>query len=275
MGKVATDFNRRRFLAGAMAGSSLLAAGVLSVPPSLYAAAEDVDPGRPPVNYDLLFKTPWGTPNGNETAPFSFPALPYASTALAPHISADTLGFHYAKHHQGYINKINALVENTEFAGRSLEQIIQQTARAGTPKESAIFNNAAQAWNHAFYWHSMSPKGGDVPRGDLLGKIESDFESFEKFKSAFKTAAASQFGSGWAWLVLENGVLKVEKTANADTPLARGRMPLLTIDVWEHAYYLDYQNRRADYITTWFDHLANWNFAARNLSTAQGPKKPR
>jgi len=136
--------------------------------------------------------------------------------------------------------------------------------------QTAVFNNAAQAWNHAFYWQGMIPKGGGKPSGDLLKKIESDFESFDDFRTAFESAAASQFGSGWAWLVLADGALKVEKTSNADTPLAKGRMPLLTIDVWEHAYYLDYQNRRADYIAAWLDHLVNWEFAAENLSAAAG-----
>jgi Fe-Mn family superoxide dismutase len=180
------------------------------------------------------------------------------------------MGFHYGKHHQGYVNRLNALIGNTEYAGCSLERIIQKTAGKRSPDRMAVFNNAAQAWNHAFYWKSMTPGGGGLPTGEFLKKIESDFGSFNNFKTAFRTAATSQFGSGWAWLVLDRGVLKVEKTANADTPLAYGRMPLVTIDVWEHAYYLDHQNRRGDYINAWLDHLVNWDFAAENLKTAVG-----
>lgn len=270
MEKVAADLNRRQFLAGAMAGSALLAAGTVGAPSLLHAASGDKVPASPRISRDLLFKTPWGTPGDSETAPFSLPSLSYTRDALAPYISADTIEFHYDKHHQGYINKTNALIEKTEYAGRTLEQIISQTAGENDPDRRAVFNNASQAWNHAFYWRGMTPEGGGTPTGDLLKKIESDFGSFENFRIAFKTAAASQFGSGWAWLVLDKGVLTVEKTSNADTPLAYGRKPLLTIDVWEHAYYLDYRNRRADYIATWLDHLVNWKFAAENYSTAAG-----
>lgn len=266
MEKVAADLNRRQFLAGTMAGSALLATGALGAPSLLHAASGDGVPPEPRESYPLLYKTPWGTPSSGEKAPFTLPPLPYAQDGLAPYISAQTMEFHYGKHHQGYVNKINSRIENSEYAGSSLVQIIGQTAGKKDPDQTAIFNNAAQAWNHAFYWQGMTPDGGGTPSGDLLKRIESDFGSFDNFKTAFKNAAASQFGSGWAWLVLDNGVLKVEKTANADTPLAYGRMPLLTIDVWEHAYYLDYQNRRADYIAAWLDHLVNWNFAAQNLS---------
>jgi Fe-Mn family superoxide dismutase len=219
---------------------------------------------------DLIYKTPWGKPGAGETAPFTLSALPYARDALAPHISARTLGFHYGKHHQGYVNKVNKLIEKTRFAGRTLEEIIQHTAGKKTEAQAAIFNNAAQAWNHAFYWQSMTPGGGGMPSDDLLKKIEADFGSFDDFRTAFAAAAATRFGSGWAWLVLDGNALKIEKTANADTPLAYGRVPLLTIDVWEHAYYLDYQNRRTDYIAAWLDHLVNWEFAAENCRAGAG-----
>lgn len=270
MEKSTAIFNRRQFLAGTMAGSVLMVAGAVGSPSLSEAAPEKHTPPTPQLDYPLLYKTPWGTAGSSDAAPFTLPDLPYAPDSLAPYISPNTIGFHYGKHHQGYINKINALVEKTGYAGQSLEQIIQGTAE--NPDVSAIFNNAAQAWNHSFYWKSMTPGGGGDPTGEFSEKIISDFGSLDNFKTAFKTAAASQFGSGWAWLVVDNGVLKVEKTANADTPLAHGRFPLLTLDVWEHAYYLDYQNRRGDYIDAWLEHLANWKFAVRNFSTVMGMK---
>lgn len=193
---------------------------------------------------------------------FTLPALPYAQDALEPHISAETLSFHYGKHHQAYVTNLNKLIEGSELENASLEDIIQKS-------EGGVFNNAAQVWNHTFYWNSMSPNGGGMPSGELGDKIRNDFGGFDKFKEEFKTAAATQFGSGWAWLVLDNGTLKVVKTGNAETPLTKGQTPLLTIDVWEHAYYLDYQNRRPDYIATFFDKLANWEFAAENFKKAQ------
>jgi Fe-Mn family superoxide dismutase len=192
----------------------------------------------------------------------TLPELPYAQNALEPHISAETLGFHYGKHHQAYVTNLNKLIDGTEFADKSLEAIIK-TSSAG------IFNNAAQVWNHTFYWHCMAPNGGGKPTGDLADKINDDFGGFEKFLEEIKTAAATQFGSGWAWLVLQNGTLKVIKTANAETPLTQNDVtPLLTIDVWEHAYYLDYQNKRPDYIATFFDKLVNWEFVSANLESA-------
>lgn len=197
---------------------------------------------------------------------FELPPLPYAPGALAPHISENTFSFHYAKHHQAYVNNLNGLVANTPLAGETLEGVIR--ASAGAADKVGVFNNAAQVWNHTFYWHSMKPQGGGTPTGALGAAIDKAFGGFEAFAEAFKTAAATQFGSGWAWLVLDQGTLKVTKTANADTPIAHGQVPLLTIDVWEHAYYLDYQNRRPDYIATFLNHLANWDFAARNLDAA-------
>jgi Fe-Mn family superoxide dismutase len=192
----------------------------------------------------------------------SLPALPYADNALEPVISARTIGFHYGKHHKGYVDNLNKLVSGTDLSQKSLEDII--LAAAGKPDKTAIFNNAAQAWNHAFYWNSLSPKGGGEPPAALKAKIEASFGSVEACKKEFANAAVTQFGSGWAWLVLDGAQLKVIKTANADLPLTMGLKPLLTIDVWEHAYYLDYQNLRADYVHAVLDKLINWEFGLQN-----------
>lgn len=189
--------------------------------------------------------------------------LPYADNALEPVISAHTLSFHYGKHHKAYVDNLNKLVAGTAFAGQSLEQIIAATA--GHADKAGVFNNAAQIWNHMFYWHSLSPKGGGEPPAALKQKIEEAFGSVETFKQEFANAAVTQFGSGWAWLAQEGSKLTIVKTGNADTPLTRGIRPLLTIDVWEHAYYLDFQNRRPDYVNTVIDKLINWEFAAANL----------
>jgi Fe-Mn family superoxide dismutase len=197
---------------------------------------------------------------------FELPNLPYEQNALEPHISANTLSFHHGKHHAGYVNNLNNLVKDTELADKSLEEIVKATA--GDATKAGIFNNAAQVWNHTFYWHSMKPNGGGAPTGALAAKIEADFGSLDAFKEQFKAAGATQFGSGWAWLVLENGTLKVTKTLNAENPLHNGQIPLLTMDVWEHAYYLDYQNRRPDYAQTFLDSLVNWDFAAENYAKA-------
>ena len=199
---------------------------------------------------------------------FELPKLPYAQDALEPHISAETLGFHHGKHHNAYVTNLNGLVAGTEFEGKSLEQIM--VATAGKSDKAGIFNNAAQVWNHTFYWHSMAPSGGGEPTGELAEKINADFGSYADFVDAFKKAGATQFGSGWAWLVLnKDGKLEVTKTPNAECPLTDGHTPLLTMDVWEHAYYLDYQNRRPDYIETFLGKLVNWQFAAANLSAAK------
>lgn len=192
----------------------------------------------------------------------TLPDLPYAQNALEPHISASTLGFHHGKHHNAYVTNLNKLIEGTDFAKASLEEIIKKS-------DGGIFNNAAQVWNHTFYWHSMKPKGGGVPSGKLAEQINKDFGSFDKFKEEFANAGATQFGSGWAWLVLDGGKLAVTKTANAETPLTKGQTPLLTMDVWEHAYYLDFQNRRPDYISTFLSSLVNWDFAAENFAAAK------
>jgi len=190
------------------------------------------------------------------------PALPYPDNALEPVISANTLGFHYGKHHKTYLDNLNKLIAGTELADLSLEAVIK--AVAGKPDKVGVFNNAAQTWNHTFYWHSLRPNGGGEPPAALKQRIEAAFGGFDKFKQEFANAAVTQFGSGWAWLVRDGDALKIVKTGNADTPLVSGVTPLLTIDVWEHAYYLDYQNRRADYVNAVIDRLLNWEFALQN-----------
>ena len=201
-------------------------------------------------------------------ASFALQELPYAQDALAPVISAQTLGFHYGKHHQGYVNTLNKLLPGTPFAGKSLEEIVCRTA--GKAEHAALFNNAAQVWNHTFYWRSLMPVGKDrsVSAG-LSAAINKAFGSMAACNAALSEAALAQFGSGWAWLVAERGQLRVVKTPNAETPLTRsGVTPLLTIDVWEHAYYLDWQNRRADYVKAVLDRLMNWTFASENFAKA-------
>jgi len=194
----------------------------------------------------------------------TLPALPYGLDALEPNISRSTLEFHHGKHHAAYVTNLNNLVAGTDLEDKSLEDTI--TAVAGDAGKAGVFNNAAQVWNHSFYWQCMKPGGGGQPSGALAEKINADFGSFEAFVEQFKAAGATQFGSGWAWLVLDGGTLKVTKTANADLPLAHGQKALLTMDVWEHAYYLDYQNRRPDYMTTYLEKLVNWDFVAANLA---------
>ena len=189
---------------------------------------------------------------------FTLPALPYAKDALAPHITAETLEFHHGKHHNAYVTNLNKLLEGKPEASKSLEEIIMSS-------DGGVFNNAAQIWNHTFYWHSMKPNGGGQPTGDLLAAINRDFGSFDKLKEEFTAAATTQFGSGWAWLVLDNGKLAVTKTGNADLPMKHGQKALLTIDVWEHAYYIDFRNLRPKYIETFLNHLVNWDFAAENF----------
>jgi superoxide dismutase, Fe-Mn family len=197
------------------------------------------------------------------SAPIVLPALPYGQDALQPVISANTLSFHYGKHHKTYVDTLNKLITGTEFADMPLEKIIKATA--GQTDHTAIFNNAAQVWNHTFYWHSLKPKGGGEPPAALKPLLESSFGSVEACKKELSKAAVEQFGSGWAWLVQEGDKLKVVKTGNANTPLTQSSKALLTIDVWEHAYYLDYQNRRVDYVNAVLDKLINWGFAEENL----------
>jgi len=190
---------------------------------------------------------------------FELPALPYAKDALQPHISEETLNYHYGKHHAGYVRKLNAAVEgDASLQGKSLEDIIGSAS-------GGVFNNAAQVWNHTFYWNSMSPSGGGAPSGAIADKINSAFGSFDAFKDAFSKAAGGQFGSGWAWLVQNgSGDLEIVTTSNAGTPLTEGKKPILTCDVWEHAYYVDYRNDRGGYVQAWWN-LVNWDFANANL----------
>jgi Fe-Mn family superoxide dismutase len=194
------------------------------------------------------------------------PALPYAMDALAPVISSETLSFHYGKHHKTYVDNLNKLVAGTDLADTPLETLI--AAVAGKPDKAGMFNNAAQIWNHTFFWNSLRPGGGGAPTGAVAPAINAAFGSFDNFKKEFANAAMTQFGSGWAWLVAERGALRIMKTPNADTPLTTGQTALLTIDVWEHAYYLDYQNRRADFVAAVIDKLLNWEFANANLARA-------
>jgi Fe-Mn family superoxide dismutase len=197
------------------------------------------------------------------SGPFTLPPLPYKEDALAPAMSANTLSFHYGKHHKAYVDNLNKLTEGKRYAAMKLEEVVQQSAKESA--DAGIFTNAAQVWNHTFFWNSMQSGGGGTPSGPIFERIKADFGGFDAFKTQFAEAAKTQFGSGWAWLVLDGAKLKVIKTANADTPLAKGQKAILTCDVWEHAYYLDYQNRRPDYVTAFLDKLANWEFAATNL----------
>ena len=227
-----TTLNRRELLLASAAGAAVLTLGGL--PGSARAAA-----------------------------PVVLPPLPWADTALAPVISANTIGFHYGKHHQGYVTNLNKLIAGTPLADQELAQIVRTTA--GKAEQAAIFNNAAQVWNHTFYWQSLKPNGGGEPPAALKARMEASFGSVAACREELTKAATSQFGSGWAWLVADGDALKVVKTGNAETPLTSGMKPLVTIDVWEHAYYLDYQNRRADYVAAVLDKLVNWEFALANL----------
>ncbi|MCL5735821.1 MAG: superoxide dismutase [Actinobacteria bacterium] len=193
---------------------------------------------------------------------FTLPELPYDKGALAPYLSQETLEYHHGKHHNAYVTNLNALVEGSEFAGKSLEGIILAS-------DGGIFNNAAQAWNHTFYWNGMKPGGGGAPTGDLAAAIDRDFGSFDNFKSEFTQAGVTQFGSGWAWLVLEGGKLKVTKTGNADLRQPVQQVALLTVDVWEHAYYIDYRNLRPKYVESFLSNLVNWEFVADSYEASR------
>jgi Fe-Mn family superoxide dismutase len=228
--------SRRHVLAGALAG-----AAVAAVTPPLIGRARAAD----------------------AAGPLALPALPYADTALAPVVSQQTLSFHHGKHHKAYVDNGNKALAGSPLAARSVPDILRATQ--GVADQSAIYNNVAQAWNHAFYWQSMRPGGGGAPKGRIADRIQADLGGYEAFKQAFTKAATGRFGSGWAWLVVKDGKLAVVDTANADTPLTAGQVPLLVIDVWEHAYYLDWQNKRADYVAAWLDKLVNWEFAEKNL----------
>lgn len=224
--------NRREFLAAASSAAVLLSVGSLG---------------------NIAFAA----------TPLALPALPFAENALEPVVSAKTISFHYGKHHKGYVDNLNKLVAGTEFADMPLEKIIIETA--GKADKVGIFNNAAQTWNHTFYWNSVKPNGGGTPPAELKKLIDASFGDVETCKKELAAAAMGRFASGWAWLVKDGEKLKIVNTMNADTPITAGLKPLLTIDVWEHAYYLDYQNRRADYVTGVLDKLVNWEFAAKNL----------
>ncbi len=196
--------------------------------------------------------------------PFELPPLPYPDTVLEPYYSAKTFSFHHGKHHKAYVDNLNKLLPGSAYEGLALEDIIRATA--GDAGKAGFFNNAAQVWNHTFFWHCMTPGGGGRPAGELAARLDAAFGSYEKFAEQFKAAAVGRFGSGWGWLVLDGGELKITSTPNAETPLAQGKVALLTVDVWEHAYYLDYQNRRPDFVQTFLDRLVNWDFVARNLA---------
>jgi Fe-Mn family superoxide dismutase len=200
-------------------------------------------------------------------APFTLMKLPYEESALEPVISAKTISFHHGKHHKTYVETLNKLIEGTEFAEKSLEKIIKATAKAQDAEKKKIFNNAGQVWNHDFFWNSLAPKGGGKPSGKLAELIDSSFGSYDEFKKKLTETGVTQFGSGWAWLVFENGKLTLEKTPNAENMLSNkpGAKALLTIDVWEHAYYLDYQNKRPDFVGAVIDKILNWRFAEANL----------
>jgi Fe-Mn family superoxide dismutase len=193
---------------------------------------------------------------------FTLPDLPYAKDALAPHLSQETLEYHHDKHHNAYVTNLNGLIDGTDNAGKSLEEIILAA-------DGPLFNNAAQVWNHTFYWNCMKPGGGGAPSGDLAKAIDIAFGSLDDFKKELSAAAVGQFGSGWGWLVLDHGVLKVAKTGNADLPLKHGQTALLTVDVWEHAYYIDYRNLRPKYVETFLSNLVNWDFVAENYAGAR------
>lgn len=232
--------SRRDLLAGTLAGAAV---GVVATSGFSAFAASPAPPA------------PAGT--------LVFPPLPYSDTALAPVISQNTLSFHHGKHHKAYVDNGNKALAGSPLAQKPLAEILKATK--GKPEQSAIYNNVAQAWNHDFYWRSMRPGGGGAPKGRIADKLNSDLGGYDGFKAAFSKAATGRFGSGWAWLVSNKGKLQVIDTANADNPLTLDLIPLIVIDVWEHAYYLDYQNRRGDHVTAWLDKLVNWDFAEKNL----------
>lgn len=215
------------------------------------------------INHNIAKSATAPDMSGGSTA-FTLPPLPYAKDALEPYISGRTMDFHYYRHHQTYVDNLNKLVAGTPWAtGCPLEKVILESA--GKADKTAVFNNAAQVWNHTFFWKSMMPGGGGLPAGRLLEMIEKSFGRFDEFKNAFLAAAAAQFGSGWVWLVQDGGAVKIVSTSNANTPMAQGQTALMTCDVWEHAYYLDYQIRRKDFVKAFLDYLVNWKFASSQL----------
>jgi len=250
--------SRRRFLGHALAtGASVLAAGrALAQPTKSAPVTAAADAGAP--------IAPGAQPAPAPSHPsLALPPLPYAPNALEPYISANTLSFHHGKHHKAYFDKTNTLIAGTPLQGKSLDEIVKSTAKH--KQHQKLFNNAAQAWNHNFYWQSMKPGGGGSPTGTLKQRIEKDFGSYDEFKAQFAQVAVDHFSNGWVWLVLERNKLKIVDTHDADTPLVHGLKPLAVSDVWEHAYYLDYKNARKDYVSAYVDHLLNWDFVAQNL----------
>jgi Fe-Mn family superoxide dismutase len=217
----------------------------------------------------LLHVAGFGCKKETPMPKIKLPDLPYGVDALVPYISKETVGFHYGKHHRAYVDKTNRMVKGTAYQDLPLEDIIMQTYG----KDVAIFNNAAQAWNHTFFWNSMKPNGGGVPTGPVSDLVIHAFGSHKNFFVAFFDAATSLFGSGWVWLVSTDETVKIIKTSNADTPLVHGFTPVLALDVWEHAYYLDYQNQRAEYVKAFLSHLVNWDFVGMNLGCC-APETP-
>jgi Fe-Mn family superoxide dismutase len=210
-----------------------------------------------------MFDHYWFNPPKGDIMSIELPELPYPKDALAPVISADTLSYHYGKHHQAYVNNLNNLIKTTDMENKSLEQIIVESGKDGGAK--GIFNNAAQVWNHSFYWQCMKPGGGGKPTGKIAELINKDYGSYENFVNELKNVGVKQFGSGWAWLLVENNKLIISSTGNAETPVAENKKPILTVDVWEHAYYLDFQNRRPDYLSAFIEKLINWDFVNQNI----------
>jgi Fe-Mn family superoxide dismutase len=257
------EASRRQFL-----GHSLIAGASLVLVRSAVAQTRTAPPpaAKPAAAPPAAAPTP---PAAAPPAPapshpsLALPALPYAQNALEPHISAATLSFHHGKHHQGYFDTVNKLVESTPMKGKSLDAIV--TASSRSKAQQKLFNASAQAWNHSFYWQSMTPKGGGAPTGKVAERLTKDFGSYEAFKTQFIQTGVDHFSNGWVWLVLDKGKLKIVDTHDADTPVIRKQKPLLVSDVWEHAYYLDYKNLRKDYLTAFVDHLINWSFVEQNL----------
>ncbi|MDB4985814.1 MAG: Superoxide dismutase [Myxococcaceae bacterium] len=245
--------SRRRFIGSALAAS----ASVLVAKQAFAQVAKPADAGT-------AAPAPAAAVPAASHPSLALPPLPYPQAALEPYISGTTLSFHYGKHHKAYFDKLNTLIESTPYKGKSLEDIVKGSAK--NKKDQKIFNNAAQAWNHSFYWTSMKPKGGGAPPAELAARIDKDFGSYEAFKSQFVQTGVDHFSNGWVWLVLDKGKLKLIDTHDADTPVVHGLKPLLVSDIWEHAYYLDYKNARKDYLTAYVDHLLNWDFIAANLA---------
>jgi Fe-Mn family superoxide dismutase len=247
----ASTFTRRNLIAAGAAGSALILAQRAHAASAATTAAATAAPATlSPSHFD---------------GPFQLAPLPYKEDALAPHISANTISFHYGKHHAGYVEKLNkGISSSAKYDNKSLEDVIQISSQHAD--DVGVFNNAAQAWNHAFYWKSMKPGGGGEPTGKLADAIKEGCGNFAAFKNQFGEASNTLFGSGWCWLVSEGGKLRIVRTSNADTPITKGQKPLLVLDVWEHAYYLDVQNKRADYVSAFLEKLVNWDFAAQNFA---------